>query len=53
MEQGLKTIQPMKTIEMRAEENYITPESEVVVVNVEKGFLSQTEPIIDDPDEPM
>ena len=43
----------MKTIEMHSEEKYIAPESEVVVINIEKGVLSQTEPIIDDPDNPM
>ena len=43
----------MKTIEKREEKVYISPELDVLVINVEKGVLSQTEPIIDDPDEPM
>ncbi len=43
----------MKTIEMRSEEKYTAPESEVVAIAIEKGVLSQTEPIIDDPDNPM
>ena len=53
MEQGPGTFFVMITIEMRTEREYISPESEVVVVNIEKGVLSQTEPIVDDPDEPM
>ena len=45
----------MKIIEMRVEEKYITPKSEVIVLNIENGILddSQTEPIIDDPVQPM
>ena len=43
----------MKTMEMHAVEKYIAPEAEVVAIDAEKGFLSQTEPIVDDPDEPM
>lgn len=43
----------MKTIEMRSEEKYIAPESEVVAIAIEKGVLSQTEPIVDDPDQQM
>ncbi len=43
----------MKTNEMMTVKEYMSPESEVVVIRIEKGILSQTEPIIDDPDEPM
>lgn len=38
---------------MMTVKEYMSPESEVVVIRIEKGILSQTEPIIDDPDEPM
>ncbi len=53
VERGRRTIHVMKTIEMRSEEKYTAPESEVVAIAIEKGVLSQTEPIIDDPDNPM
>ncbi len=38
---------------MRSEEKYIAPESEVLAIAIEKGVLSQTEPIVDDPEDPM
>ena len=53
VEPGLSIVRIMKTFEKREEKQYISPELDVLVISVEKGVLSQTEPIIDDPDEPM
>lgn len=57
MELGHRAILVMKTIKMRSEEKYLSPELEVVVINVENGILEdspkQTEPIIDDPEQGM
>lgn len=53
VERGRRTIQVMRTTEMRSEEKYIAPESEVLAIAIEKGVLSQTEPIVDDPEDPM